>query len=259
MDWLRLFLSCVLVSGICECNQSFKKDIFNTKTPYFWVRSKSDVIQENAFSTFNHNSKTCSLKGINILFRHGSRYPTLKWIKRISGLLSALKEQNDIVTKHPFLKQYNNPFRENQEGLLSTLGENEMVELGQRFGKRLKSTLENRINKVQYFVSRKARTQSSYDNFYKGLNNTFPTPGEAPSATVDNKKIRFYDFCSKYIDEVEDEDDAFKERDDFEDGREINTVVQKVRNKLGGSNNSIDFGKTLHVKVNTSSRLPCFV
>lgn len=245
MQWLTVFLANAALFILCECNQLLQKDIFNTKTPYFWVRSESDTVSENAFSTITHNSRTCTAVGANILLRHGSRYPTSKWIKRIDSLLSKLKGQNEVANKHSFITQYKNPYLESQAGLLSPLGENEMFKLGQRFGTRLKSTFKDRINQVNYFVSRKSRTQTSFANFFKGLNNTNPTPGNASSATIDNKKIRFYDSCTRYIDDVEDSDDAFKERDDFEEGDNVNEIVVKVRNKLGGTNYLLSKGKNL--------------
>ncbi|XP_076103926.1 multiple inositol polyphosphate phosphatase 1-like [Mytilus galloprovincialis] len=241
---LQIIISTFIFSflfAIVLSDNLFKKPLFNTKTPYFWVRNISDVIQENEFSTAILNGETCQLEGLNILLRHGSRFPTLKWIKRMTALHSKLTANAAILSKYPFMNKWTNPFPENQQGLLSTLGVEEMKILGKRFGTRFKVLLDGKLNQVKFATSFRDRTKSSFKNFYNGLNEASPSSGPTPEAKVDNTKTRFYERCSKYMKEVDDNDEILKEANLFEAGSKISNIVQKVQTKLGTSNISIDF------------------
>ncbi|CAC5388789.1 MINPP1 [Mytilus coruscus] len=219
----------------------FKKPLFNTKTPYFWVRNISDVIQENEFSTTILNGQNCQLEGLNILLRHGSRFPTLKWIKRITALHARLTANTAILSNYPFMNKWTNTFLESQEGLLSSLGVDEMKRLGKRYGTRFKVLLDGKLKQVKFATSYRDRTKSSFKYFYEGLNETSPSSGHTPEAKVDNTKTRFYERCSKYIKEVDDNDEILKEANSFEADSKISNIVQKIQTKLGTSNISIDF------------------
>jgi hypothetical protein len=224
---------------------SFMKPLFSTRTPYFWLKNAAEVVPENEFSTTLHNGQTCQIEGLNLLLRHGARYPTIKWIKRMSALQTRLQSNSFINLNHPFITKWNNPFAESQEGLLSALGEKEMTMLGGRFGKRFQVLLEGKIDNIKFAVTYKNRTKSSYKYFYQGLNETFPTYISRPKATEENTRLRFYKACNKYIEEVDDNDAILTEYEKFANGIEIGNVVQQVQNEIG--NLSLDIGKKIYI------------
>lgn len=224
---------------------SFMKPLFSTKTPYFWLRNAAEVVPENEFSTTLHDGQTCQIEGLNLLLRHGARYPTIKWIKRMSTLQTRLQSNSFINLNHPFITKWSNPFAESHEDMLSALGEKEMTLLGGRFGKRFKVLLDGKIDNIKIAVTYKNRTKSSYKYFYQGLNETFPTDISRPKATEENTRLRFYETCNKFIEEVDDNDAILTEYEKFANGVEIGNVVQQVQNEIG--NLSLDIGKKIYI------------
>lgn len=235
-----------LFFGYVDSNVSFMKPLFSTKTPYFWDRSTSEVIPDNSFSTTTNNGQTCQITGLNLLLRHGARFPTLKWIQRISDLHRRLSVVTSVTSKFPFLSKWSNPFQEAKEGLLSSVGANEMKHLGRRFGKRFKVVLNGKTEEIKFAVTRQSRTKSSFEYFYEGLNATFPSSNKRPEAEEENNRLKFYEQCDKYTKEVDDNDDILTEYDAFENGNELSNVLQKVNAKFGVFNVSIDDILVIH-------------
>lgn len=239
--------------GYLNGDVSFMKPLFSTKTPYFWLKNATEVVPENEFSTTLHDGQTCQIEGLNLLLRHGARYPTIKWIKRMSALQTRLQSNSFISLNHPFISKWNNPFAESQAGILSALGEKEMTILGGRFGKRFQVLLEGKIDQIKFAVTYRNRTKSSYKYFYQGLNETFPTDISRPMATEENTRLKFYEICNKYTKEVDDNDAILSEYDKFENGMEIGNVVQQVQEKIG--NLSLDIGKKIYIRLDASTIL----
>lgn len=218
---------------------SYTKPLHSTNTAYFWVKDASENITENRYSTAVYNGHNCTLEGLNILFRHGSRYPTIKLIQEMTKLIAKLKKNRAVVFRLPFLKQYLNPFAEKKEALLSPLGKTEMLQLGQRFAKRFHTILAGNLDNINFTVTSLARTRSSYRYFYSGLKKTLKSNTAKPDAHVDNKRLRFFDTCKKYK-QIQHNKKVRKETKMFSEGNEITNVVKKVRNRLGFSKVTLD-------------------
>ena len=234
---------------------SFTKPLFSTKTPYFWVQNATEAIPENQYSTANYDGHICQIKGLNIVFRHGTRFPTLKWIQRMTNLHIRLKNNVAVISKHPFIKQWSNPYPDDEAALLSSLGKEEMLKLGERFSNRFKMALEGQLEHINFAVTHKSRTQTSYRYFYHGLNHTFPSDTQRPVPKVDNGRLRFYDSCSLFSKGVKDNDKTHTVSHDFLNGQEMTNVTEKVREKLGFSN--LTLGKKLYYCI-TIYRKPVY-
>lgn len=221
---------------ILLCQETYKKPIYNTKTPYFWVKDLNESIPENQFSSVVYNDEICQLNGLDVLFRHGGRYPTLHWIVDMTALKTKLGADPNVVQRYPFIKIWKNPFPLAKQAMLSVLGENEMLNLGRRFGRRFKAAFDinqDQSRNLAVAVTRKSRTRTSFEHFLRGLNETVYFRNHYATAKEDNMKLRFYDFCHKYITDVEGSSRTQYEYNKFLVGPEMTQVLRKIKNKLG--------------------------
>lgn len=233
-----LFFFCVCFSAVL-CQNNYKRPIYCTKTPYFWVKEFNESIVENQYGTVVYNGETCALEGLDVLFRHGGRYPTLHWITDMSALKTKLAGDEIVVQRYPFIKNWMNPFPAAKESMLSILGETEMISLGHRFGRRFKAAFNvhhSQSTNIDVSVTRKSRTRTSSEFFLRGLNETVHLGNESPTAKENNVKLRFYDYCHKYITEVEGNSKTQMEYKTFLFGPEMTQVVHKIETKLGSNN-----------------------
>lgn len=226
----------ILLNTVVYSDVSFMKPLFGTKTPYFWVQNTTEAIPENQYSIANYDGHICQIKGLNIVFRHGARFPTLKWIQKMTNLHIKLKSNIAVISKHSFMKQWSNPYTDDEAALLSSLGKEEMLKLGERFSNRFKMALEGQLEHINFAVTYKSRTRTSYRYFYHGLNHTFPSDTQRPVPKVENGRLRFYDSCSLFNKGVKDNDKTHIVYNDFLNDQEMRNVTEKVRHKVGFSN-----------------------
>lgn len=217
---------------VVRTQEQFFHPIFNTMTPYFWVKDINESISDNEDGTFVYGGHSCNIKSLNLLFRHSARYPSLDWINKMNELHKNLKEDALVLTKYQFLSNWTNPFPENKQYSQSTLGDQEMLNLSTRFGKRFKSLFHEHIDDVWYAVTYKKRTQSSQAKFFEGLMQLFIT--STRSVSYNNTLLRFYEFCKKYTEDVDENKNSRNEFYKFLTGKEMKTVTDNVNLRLGG-------------------------
>ena len=225
--------SSILVS--CVINQDdFKIPVFSTKTPYFWGRDIDESIQEDEGTWIDFEDKECQIVHLNLILRHGSRFPTVSWTKKIEVFGNSLKNNPESVKRFPFLKSWESPFPEEQAGLLSDLGEEEHLALGKGFGKRFSLLFDGDLENIFYGVTYKQRTQASFNWFYEGLTETVDGDGQTNiKPSVNDNHLRFFDTCSKYIKSVENNKTAAPEHSSFKHGQLMKLVADKIKERLG--------------------------
>lgn len=225
--------SSILVS--CIANQEdFKIPIFSTKTPYFWGKDIDESIQEDEGTWIDFEDKECQIVHLNLILRHGSRFPTVSWSKQIAAFGNTLKNNPETVKRFPFLQYWETPFPEEQAGLLSDLGEEEHIALGKRFGKRFSLLFDGDLENIFYGVTYKQRTQASFKSFYEGLTETVDGDGQTNvKPSINDNHLRFFDTCSKYINSVENNKTAAPEYSSFKHGQLMKLVADKIKERLG--------------------------
>jgi len=221
-------------------NGFYKKELFSTKTPYFWSsRNMTATIPTNEKAEIVKGNNTCTVVCVDAVLRHGSRYPSLKWIRRFSEIKGKL---NDTGTT--FIDNWTNRFPESQEEQLSSIGQDEMYYIGKRFATRFHSLLEQNMDRMKSFSSKSQRAIDSATYFSNGLARVLSV--NSSLANVENQTlIRFYDSCDKYIKSVEDNDTALLEYDMFKEGPEIAAILKNVSNRVSSGKFNLTIGKFL--------------
>ncbi|CAG2220890.1 MINPP1 [Mytilus edulis] len=205
----------------------FRIPLYSTKTPYFWGKDIDEFIGEDEEIWVDYDNKECQIIHLNLILRHGSRSPTLSWIKQMTALGNILKSNPEVIERFPFLNSWENPFPETQAGHLSDLGEDEHFSLGRRFGR--------------------SEHRQAVRHFTRGLTDTLD--GESRKnvkPAINDKLLRFFDTCSKYIKSVENNKTAAPEHTSFKYGAEMQRIAQKIADKLGLKTLNSEEAQTIH-------------
>ncbi|OWF36656.1 Multiple inositol polyphosphate phosphatase 1 [Mizuhopecten yessoensis] len=224
----RLCLVTLIVTIHCGPVSSnsylFGRELFGTKTPYLWSRQSSDVTD---LTSVQYNGQQCRAVYVDGLYRHGARYPSLKWVNRMNELHTLLSGGNGIDQS---VGDWGNAFKADKAAQLSALGQQEMVVLGERLGSRFQSLLSSEKDRMHFYSSAKDRAKDSATYFQKGLGNTIGTNLSIPT-TIDNLMLRFYESCKLY-NKIMDNEKTFEEYDKFLTGPEMTNVVTNVNNAV---------------------------
>ncbi|XP_071168730.1 multiple inositol polyphosphate phosphatase 1-like isoform X1 [Mytilus edulis] len=212
---------------------NLKKPIFNAMTPYFWVKSINETIPENRDGSFMYGGHSCQITNFHYLFRHAARYPSLPWIQKMDNISTVLRGDSLVVTKHPFIGNWRTPFPKSKQYQQSVVGDEEMLQLGERFVKRFRNNVRKNAGKIMFETTSKDRTKQSKSKFCLGLENVMGK--QSITTSTDDRLLRYYDYCGKYIKEVDQNNETLTEFYKFLNGDEMKSVVNKVRQKIGTS------------------------
>ena len=214
---------------------------FSTKTPYKY---------EEYLSTEVSRPEGCLASQINMVFRHGTRYPSSNDIRKVDKMLKTLEGYSaDVDFKKQLSRlgiQLVNPYEEKIEKELAVVGDRELYGIGLRFQKRFPELFDERFvcSDFRFTSTCKARSSQSASAFAMGFLEGHGTVGEAKYQPIplvmkpcDNDTVlRFFDMCEKYEKNVAENDSTVMEMEKFLGGPEVAKVVEKVtsRLKLGG-------------------------
>ena len=220
-----------------------RKRNFASKTRY---QTRNDT---NSFNVPNN----CEPVHISMVIRHGTRHPSMKDVKKIDKMLvavnEAVKESGLLFHVGNLHLPWENPFSHTHDKLLTHEGEEEMYQIAKRTIKRFPSLLARSYLPAEFeFVSSgTSRTMQSAIAFAYGL---FEGRGRlgmcnfqpvaVHSSNMDNDRIlRFFDVCPKYLKEVANNKSAIHEHNKFKHGKEMKNILQKVANKLNASSHML--------------------
>ena len=99
--------------------------------------------------------------------------------------------------------------------------------MGQRWGQRLGDLVLDK-GKTEVRSSSKSRCVESGEAFLQGL-----FESDLPHIIEDNRFLRFYDYCLKFINEVDDNNETFVESIKFTAGEVFQEMVTRVNSKTG--------------------------
>ncbi|XP_053779404.1 multiple inositol polyphosphate phosphatase 1 isoform X2 [Desmodus rotundus] len=190
--------------------------------------------------------ETCTPVQLVALIRHGTRYPTAKQIRKLRqlhGLLQARgpgQERPDAAGGRSLgaaLADWPLWYADWMDGQLVEKGREDMRQLARRLAS-LFPALFSRENcgRLQLVTSSKHRCVESGAAFLKGLWQHY-YPGVPPPDVADmecgpprinDKLMRFFDHCEKFLTEVERNDTALYHVEAFKTGPEMQNILKKV-------------------------------
>lgn len=213
------------------------KITFSTKTPY--------KFEEN-LSTRVEKPKGCQASQINMVFRHGTRYPSANDVKKIDRMLDSMRNYSNNKEVKEQLALYGielvNPYQIDVEKELVAVGDLEMYNIGLRYQKRFPELFNGtfRPSDFRFTSTCKARSSQSASGFAMGFleshgpigNGKYQPIPLAISPCKSDDILRFFDMCPKYEKDVAENSTALIEMMKFLNGSEIAQVVKKIKKRL---------------------------
>ncbi|XP_065668568.1 multiple inositol polyphosphate phosphatase 1 [Hydra vulgaris] len=211
-------------------NECWNNPLFSSKTPYKLVGNMNlDVKYPDG----------CKPVQINLVHRHGHRYPSRKNIIEFNDMFDILKSSHQASSKD-FPTE--NPFTVDQDKLLTVVGEEEMYGIAQRIRQRFPELFTQSYSSVfhKFESSCKSRCLHSSSAFAYGLFEGTGALGECRFQPVAVRTrpcdvdmvLRFFQLCHKYVAEVEENKSAVTEMKKFGLGDEVQLVINKMMRKL---------------------------
>lgn len=176
----------------------------------------------------------CRLVSLDMVVRHGSRYPTGKHVKQMQQLERLLDAYRSELTQE-WLKTWRAPFALADEGLLCARGVAELRALGRNVSRAFRAAvLPYNANEVAFTSTFKARTAQSASAFGNAM---VDDRGATPIAVLsqsreDDVVLRFFDNCPRYAKEVRDNPRATAEADAWLDAN-LGALAKRVAARTG--------------------------
>jgi len=237
-SWIALWNVFFAKEMMIYCNNCYNSPLFGTKTPY--------VMIENLDLNVTYPD-TCEPIQINMLHRHGNRYPSTKDVRKMDDMIDKVNAEinsnfegiNKLDLSLPLKKL----FSEETDKLLSNVGEKELYELAKRIKARFPGVFELPYTPLNYNIqsSCKLRCTHSANALAAGFFHNTGVLGECDYQPVaieslpcnNDPILRFFEMCQKYVYEVTKNKSALKEVYEFGKGPELKSVVEKIKFKLG--------------------------
>ncbi|XP_032687977.1 multiple inositol polyphosphate phosphatase 1-like [Odontomachus brunneus] len=241
-----IIILCIITTNISfTSNSSIKDDSYKcqlgSKTPYRCVANYNDT---------SIKYSGCVEKKIWLILRHGTRYPGKKYIPR---MLDELPKLQYLILKNyeegrtrlsaddiALLKKWRPLLTPNDTMKLAPEGENEMVDLGERYQARFPSLMpeiySNQTYKFRYTSTQ--RTEESARHFAAGL---FGWRNSQcvwyPEPIYKDPIIRFYKACPRWHQEVDKNPKARAEKKKFLESKFVTDMLDNIKNYIGHSVN----------------------
>ncbi|KAM8837124.1 multiple inositol polyphosphate phosphatase 1b [Spinachia spinachia] len=225
-----------------SCSSRSVPDIaayFGTKTRYEDVNPHllRDVLTVNASVLRPPATERCVPVHLTAVIRHGSRYPTVKNIRRIQRLSELVRREaaggpagwlQDVQSRWEMW------YTEDMDGQLVMKGREDLRQLAVRLSLLFPSLLtEENVMRIRLRSSSKHRCVSSVEAFQEGLQHHWRRTDVHYRHLVDDKLMRFFEHCRGYVEGVEKNRTALLEVQKFKHGPEMEGVKRKVAERLG--------------------------
>ncbi|XP_024878234.1 multiple inositol polyphosphate phosphatase 1-like [Temnothorax curvispinosus] len=237
----EILIFCMVADVFLASDYSKRNDGYEcrlgSKTPYRCVANYDESPLEYP---------DCVEKKIWLVLRHGTRYPGKKYIPRMIDELPEL--QNVILNNYDkgatnlsaddaaLFRKWRLSFARGHMMKLAVEGENEMIDLGERYQARFPSLLPEDFNNQTYKFRFTAtqRTEESARHFAVGLfgfhnskNVWYPLP------VYRDRVIRFYKACPRWRQEVDKNSDAQLEKTKFLDSKIVKNMLNNIKKRIG--------------------------
>ena len=225
-----------LLFHVQEASKQSKYHRFGTKTAYHYNATAASTLKF---------PEGCRPVHLNMVLRHGSRYPSKGDMRDSSDLLTRLRQ---IHPSHYFRYKnvtisFNKPtdWKDAEPKELSSAGEKEQYDIATRFRSRFHEIFDKKYwNKYYKFVSAdRPRTARSAMSFAYGLfqnegnvsSSKFQPVAITFSSDKDNDKLLLpYDACPRYATDVLNQ--GLGEVEKFSEGPEIKNLTKRLEERL---------------------------
>ncbi|XP_044044717.1 multiple inositol polyphosphate phosphatase 1-like [Siniperca chuatsi] len=212
---------------------------FGTKTRYEEVNPHllRDVLSVNKSVLKPPPTERCSPVHLTAVIRHGSRYPTVKNIRRIQKLSELVRREASRGSAgwlQDIQSRWDMWYTEDMDGQLVMKGRDDLRQLAQRLSALFPSLLsEENMRRISFRSSSKHRCVSSMEAFQEGLQQLWRRTEPQYSHQVDDQLMRFFERCRGYVEGVENNRTALLEVEKFKHGEEMEAVKRRVAERLG--------------------------
>ncbi|XP_040831701.1 multiple inositol polyphosphate phosphatase 1 isoform X2 [Ochotona curzoniae] len=257
-------LAAALLSSLARCSllgpsdpaASVLSPYFGTKTRYEDVNPGLVLDPEAPRRDPELLDGTCTPVQLVALIRHGTRYPTAKQIRKLRqlhGLLQARGPGDGTGGRDLGAALANWPleYADWMDGQLVEKGRQDMRQLALRLAS-LFPALFSRENygRLRLLTSSKHRCVDSGAAFLQGLWQHYhpglPPPDvadmECGPPRINDKLMRFFDYCEKFLTEVERNATALYHVEAFKTGPEMQKILRKVAAALQVPVNDLNAG-----------------
>ncbi|XP_035882847.1 multiple inositol polyphosphate phosphatase 1 isoform X3 [Phyllostomus discolor] len=247
-------LALALLSSLSRCSLLEPKDpAVSVLSPYFGTKSRYEDANPGLLPDPEAPRRdpelleeTCTPVQLVALIRHGTRYPTAKQIRKLRQLHTLLQargpgEKGADATggRNLGAALANWPlwYKDWMDGQLVEKGREDMRQLALRLASLFPALFSREnLDRLQLVTSSKHRCVESGAAFLKGLWQHYH-PGVPPPDVADmecgpprinDKLMRFFDHCEKFLTEVERNDTALYHVEAFKTGPEMQNILRKV-------------------------------
>ncbi|MED6269242.1 hypothetical protein CHARACLAT_031162 [Characodon lateralis] len=246
---LRKILYFTIITGVSWC---FHNDVsseenldipaiakyFSTKGRYEEVNPYliKDILAVNR-SVLQPPSPQCREVHLTAIIRHGTRYPTAKNVKKMQKLYKVV--QSSARGKESWLREiladWTMWYNEDMDGRLVQKGVEDLKHLAVRLSKLFPSMIsveKLRGGFIRFITSSKHRCVNSTLSFKAGLTEMWAIRDMEFEHAVNDALMRFFDQCTKFVNEVDNNPSALTELDKFTQGPEMKRVQEKIADRL---------------------------
>uniref|UniRef100_A0A8C8R4I1 Multiple inositol polyphosphate phosphatase 1 n=1 Tax=Pelusios castaneus TaxID=367368 RepID=A0A8C8R4I1_9SAUR len=177
-------------------------------------------------------SAACTPLQLRALIRHGTRFPTEKQIRKLSQLHRLLQSQERPCPVAQQLARWDMWYQPDMDGRLAPKGRLDMEQLARRLAARFPGLLAPQ-RRFAFASSSKHRCVESSAAFRKGLQLALHGQPSArdmenEETEINDKLMRFFDHCEKFVTRVEKNTTAMYQVDAFKQGPEMKRVLEKI-------------------------------
>ncbi|TDH01395.1 hypothetical protein EPR50_G00179420 [Perca flavescens] len=254
--WKTIVVHFTILTGVCCC---FRNDVnrggnpnipaiakyFSTKGRYEEVNPYliEDILAVNR-SILQPPSAQCREIHVTAIIRHGTRYPTSKNVKKMQKLYELVKRgaSGQESWLREIQTQWTMWYTEDMDGRLVQKGVNDHKHLAVRLSKLFPSLISEeklRGGFIKFITSSKHRCVNSTLSFKAGLTELWAITDKEFDHAVNDALMRFFDQCTRFVEEVENNPSALSEVDKFMQGPEMRRVTEKIADRLRVPYNNI--------------------
>ena len=233
---LICFISSSEVSSLSSNGVDNLYGLFSTKTPYSYV--------ENDNLTIIKPQEECKPIHINMVHRHGHRYPSSGSLKDYADLSQKINQGQKLDPDLNFTLPWFTPFSLQQKSHLTRVGESELYHLAKRIKTRFPDIFKDHDYlpwTYNFMSTNKERTIHSSNSLASGLfeeSGSLANRSIQPISIVVSSKdpndtlLRFYNACPNFVANIEGNDQVMAEFLKFQSGQTMQQVKDKVARKL---------------------------
>ncbi|XP_066521443.1 multiple inositol polyphosphate phosphatase 1b [Hoplias malabaricus] len=223
----------------------FPKPVLPAIATYFGTKCRYEEVNPHLIDDVLFVNKSlmappapdCRAVHLVAVIRHGTRYPTVKNIKRMARLYELVKTEASGTEQwlHDIQSKWRMWYTDDMDGKLVEKGKNDHRHLAFRLAKSFPTLIseENfRRERMEFMTSSKHRCVDSIKAFQEGLHQHWDVRDVRFIHYVNDSLMRYFDHCQRFVEEVENNKTALKEVENFKSSVEMDEVRRRVANRL---------------------------